>query len=324
MGSTKGRLSIFRDVTVCTETLTAPPGRRLDARLSLLDQVASTTANLEANLGPTVHQFLSYAKEVGIEEELSAKEEWTVLAPVDSAWMQWTPIDWGFNPFLVPSFLNSTMQGLFIEGQVDLKDIGSSWKSLSGSVLRVKSKGENDFIGGSLVLGWRQLEGGRLVLLESVPGITADDVEQLEIANPQLVSSPPLPPLAPPEDWVPVGEPTPMSSLQAVLSSTPGTAAMADFIRATPALSLHFGPGHNLTLLVPTDEAFLAFCKEDQQPCAKLAHEPDLRLAMLLDHLLLGAGLPNDRVFTTLGGTKISVTNTGEGFFYSHIPHFCL
>ena len=313
MGSTKGRLSIFRDVTVCTETLTASPGRKLDSRLGLLDQVASTTANLEANFGPTVHQFLSFAKQLGIEEQLSEKEEWTVLAPVDSAWMQWMPIDWGFNPFLVPSFLNSTMQGLFLHGQVDLKDIGSSWKSLSGSVLRVGSKGENDFIGGRLVLGWRQLDGGRLVLLESVPGITADDIEQLEIANPHLVSLPPLTPLAPPEDWLPVGEPAPMSSLQAVLSSTPGTAAMADFIRATPALSLHFGPGHNITLLVPTDEAFLAFCKEEQQPCAKLAHEPDLRLRMLLDHLLLGAGLPTDRIFTTLAGTEITVTNTGKG-----------
>ena len=236
-----------------------------------------------------------------------------MLAPVDSAWMQWMPIDWGFNPFLVPSFLNSTIQGLFIQGQVDLKDIGSSWKSLSGSVLRVGSKGENEFIGGKLVLGWRQLDGGRLVLLESVPGITADIIEQLEIANPQLVSLPPLTPLAPPEDWLPVGQPAPMSSLQAVLSSTPGTAAMADFIRATPALSLHFGTGHNITLLVPTDEAFLAFCKEEQQPCAKLANEPDLRLRMLLDHLLLGDGLPADRIFTTLAGTEITVTNTGKG-----------
>ena len=238
-----------------------------------------------------------------------------MLAPVDSAWMQWMPIDWGFNPFLVPAFLNQTIQGLFIKGQVDLKDSGSSWKSLSGSLLRVKNKGENDFIGGSLVLGWKQLEGGRLFLLEAVPGITEEEVEQLEIANPHLVSLPPLnTPLAPPEDWLPVGEPTPMSSLLAVLSSTPGTAAMSDFIRATPALSLHFGPGHNLTLLVPNDEAFLKFCKEEKEPCAKLAHKPDLRLTMLLDHLLLGAGLPNNLVFTTLGGTEITATNTGKGF----------
>jgi len=108
-----------------------------------------------------------------------------------------------------------------------------------------------------------------------------------------------------------VGEPTPMASLLAVLSSTPATAAMADFIRATPALSLHFGPGHNLTLLVPTDEAFLAFCKKSEQPCAKLAHQPNLRLALLLDHLLLG--LPTRRLFTTLGGTEITVTNTDKG-----------
>jgi len=315
VGSTKGRLSIFRDVTVCTETLTASPGRKLDTRLSLLDQVASTTVNLEAKFGPTVHQFLNFAKELGIEEVLSEKKEWTVLAPVDSAWMQWMPIDWGFNPFLVATFLNSTIQGLFIEGQVDLKDIGSSWRSLSNSLLSVTSKGENDFIGGSLVLGWRQLEGGRLVLLESVPGVTADDVDQLEIANPHLVSLPPIDTsLASPEDWMPVGEPAdPMASLQAILSSTPGSAAMADFIRATPALSLHFGRGHNITLLVPNDEAFLAFCKEENQPCGKLAHEPDLRLRMLLDHLLLGVGLPTDRVFTTLAGTEITVTNTSKG-----------
>jgi len=103
VGSTNGRLSIFRDVTVCTETLNTSPGRRLDGRLGILDQVASTTASLEANFGPTVHQFLSFAKQVGIEEQLSEKHEWTVLAPVDSAWMQWMPIDWGFNPFHVPS-----------------------------------------------------------------------------------------------------------------------------------------------------------------------------------------------------------------------------
>ena len=314
VGNTKGRLSIFRDVTVCTETLTASPGRRLDGRLGLLDQVASVAAGLEADLGPTVQQFLTFAKEVGMEEQLSGKEEWTVLVPVDSAWMRWMPIDWGFNPFLDVSFLNQTMRGLFIEGQVDLKDAGSSWINLGGTHLTVKNKGENDFIGDDLVLGWTQLDGGRLVLLDSVPGVTADVVDKLEQANPHLVSLPPLPPVAPPEDWLPVDQPTPMSSLLSVLDAIPATSAMADFMRATPALSLHFGRGHNLTLLVPTDEAFLSFCAEEEQPCANLAEQPDLRLALLLNHLLLGTNLPNASIFTTLGGTEMTVTITGKGY----------
>ena len=249
-----------------------------------------------------------------MEEQLSGKEEWTVLVPVDSAWMRWMPIDWGFNPFLDVSFLNQTMRGLFIEGQVDLKDAGSSWINLGGTRLTVKSKGENDFIGDDLVLGWTQLDGGRLVLLDSVPGVTADVVDKLEQANPHLVSLPPLPPVAPPEDWLPVDQPTPMSSLLSVLDAIPATSAMADFMRATPALSLHFGRGHNLTLLVPTDEAFLSFCAEEEQPCANLAEQPDLRLALLLNHLLLGTNLPNASIFTTLGGTEMTVTITGKGY----------
>merc|ERR1719410_934147 len=102
-----------------------------------------------------------------------------------------------------------------------------------------------------------------------------------------------------------------MSSRLSVLDAIPAT-SMADFIRATPALSLQFGRGHNLTLLVPTDEAFLSFCAEEDQPCANLAEQPDLRLALLLNHLLLGTNLPNASVFTTLGGTEMTVTITGK------------
>ena len=153
---------------------------------------------------PSLQHFLSYSRQLPL--QLSSKEPWTVLAPVDSAWQRWTPIDWGFNPFMVPAFLNSTVQGLFVRGLVDLKEQGRSWTSLAGGRLEVVVKGENTYLGGSLVQGWMELPGGRLLVLEQLPGVTADMVEELEALHPALVSPPPLAPLSPPGDWLTVSD----------------------------------------------------------------------------------------------------------------------
>ena len=164
--------------------------------------------------GPALQQFLSYSRQLPPGDQLSSKEPWTVLAPVDSAWQRWTPIDWGFNPFLVPGFLNSTVQGLFVRGLVDLKEQGRSWTTLEGGRLEVVVKGENTYLGGCLVQGWMELPGGRLLVLEQLPGISADTVEQLESLHPALVSRPPLAPLSPPGDWVTVLDQHGLTGLQ--------------------------------------------------------------------------------------------------------------
>ena len=309
-------------MTICTETVEAasPTTRRLEGA-TLLHQVASTAAALEADHGPTLQQFLAYAGQVGVESKLTSKEAWTVLAPVDAAWMSWTPIDWGFNPFLVDSFLNTTMAGLFVRGLVEMEE-GGAWTTLAGSRVEVTSKGENLFIGGSLVLGWRQLEGGRLVLLEQVPGVTADMVDQLEADHPHLVSSPPLPPIVAPEEWQQVEQAPVLPYLLAALSATPDTGAMADFLRATPDLASKLQPGGIYTLLVPTDEAFLDLCREASDPCGALAQQPALRLRLLLDHLVPGVpqleGAPLTHM-VTMGGTNLTLIHGANGKMSCHL-----
>ena len=126
-------LSIFKTITVCTETVDVanisdekdlkPSLRRLDSSLSFLEEVEKELSFIRG--GPGLTYFLSYANKSGLDQLLSPKQTYTVLAPVDEAFQSWQPIDWGFNPFAVPSFVNVTLANHVVEGVVVQPDTGN-------------------------------------------------------------------------------------------------------------------------------------------------------------------------------------------------------
>ena len=206
---------------------------------------------------------------------------------------------------------------------MDVTKPGSSGTTLAGNDVMVKSKGEATFLDDSLVLGWTDMPGGRLVLLEEVPGVTHQMVDQLNATYGHLASQPPLEALAPPEDWQLLRRDDFPPPLLSVLATTSGTGAMVDFLRSTPGILEHLTPGDNFTLLVPTDDAFLAMCRLETSPCAALADDQDLRQALLLGHLVRGYLLPEG--VQTLGQTELLVINSIDGrssflinFLYRH------
>ena len=129
----KSGLSIFKTITVCTETVDVanitedkdlePSLRKLDSSLSYLEEVEKELSFIRG--GPGLTYFLSYANKTGLDKLLTPKQTYTVLAPVDEAFQSWHPIDWGFNPFDVFSFLNVTLANHVIEGAVLQPDSGN-------------------------------------------------------------------------------------------------------------------------------------------------------------------------------------------------------
>ena len=97
--------------------------RKLDSSLSYLEEVEKELSFIRG--GPGLTYFLSYANKTGLDKLLTPKQTYTVLAPVDEAFQSWHPIDWGFNPFDVFSFLNVTLANHVIEGAVLQPDSGN-------------------------------------------------------------------------------------------------------------------------------------------------------------------------------------------------------
>merc|ERR1719432_522192 len=60
-------------------------------------------------------EFLTYVQEVNISALFRSDEEYTVFVPMDDSFLQWYPIDWGFNPFLVDKFVHETILNHFAD-----------------------------------------------------------------------------------------------------------------------------------------------------------------------------------------------------------------
>ena len=49
--------------------------------------------------------------------------KYTALVPTDDAFREWYPVDWGFNPFAVQTFVNETITNHILEGKVSLQKL---------------------------------------------------------------------------------------------------------------------------------------------------------------------------------------------------------
>merc|ERR1712038_1244770 len=91
----------------------APSVRKIDGKLPLLELVEEQLAFLRG--GPGINYFLTFANQTDLQSRLFArKQTFTLLAPLDEAFQKWHPIDWGFNPSAVDSFLEELMENLVV------------------------------------------------------------------------------------------------------------------------------------------------------------------------------------------------------------------
>lgn len=72
-------------------------------------------------------------------------EEYTVFVPMDDSFLQWYPIDWGFNPFLVDKFVHETILNHFVAGKHSQKSLenGAVLTTLGGKKLKFSNSGMN-------------------------------------------------------------------------------------------------------------------------------------------------------------------------------------
>ena len=182
----KSGLTIFRTITVCTESLagnvSAKTERRIDNNSPLLEQLHTQLAFLRG--GPGLDYFLTYANQTNLESLFNSKKSYTLLAPVDRAFQSWHPIDWGFNPFLVDSFLADLFENLVLEENIILDDSNNekskSFTTVGGKKVILTSKGENIYINDIVVVGDLPFSGGSdVIFLDEVPWMTGEIVEDL-------------------------------------------------------------------------------------------------------------------------------------------------
>ena len=102
---------------------------------------------------------------------------------MDRAFQSWKPIDWGFNPFLVESFLADLFENLVLDGTIsDSSDDekSKSFTTLGGKKVLLTYKGENTYINDILVVGDLLISGGSdVIFLDEVPWMTEEIVENL-------------------------------------------------------------------------------------------------------------------------------------------------
>ena len=189
----KSGLSIFKSITICTESVSMvnftedqrePQVRKIETRLTILEQLENQLTFLKG--GPSLNYFLTYANKTGLERNLSEKEPLTLLAPLDEAFQTWHPIDWGFNPFDVDSFLTELMENLVISEAIHInqdedKLDKTMYRTLGGETVKLRTKGENIYVNEALLLGHMKLADSQaqILFLDQVPGIDLDIVDQL-------------------------------------------------------------------------------------------------------------------------------------------------
>jgi len=130
---------LFREVVVCVEewvdpaspegsaaSATAKPQKavRSEPESPPLPAFVQDIVDTLGVLRFSSNEFLSYVQSVDLKESFSEGAKYTALIPFDKGFRQWYPIDWGFNPFDVSSFVQETVLDHFLEGEVLLENVG--------------------------------------------------------------------------------------------------------------------------------------------------------------------------------------------------------
>ncbi|XP_018014548.1 uncharacterized protein LOC108671505 [Hyalella azteca] len=175
-------------------------------------------------------EFLHHLVESGVSQKLTEPKQFTAIIPTDEAFYAFYPIDWGFNPFLVESFLKKTLQEHLLEGDVALEDLpdGARVITLAGNSVSINKTNGVLAVGGVRVLAESESIGpfGRIYSVPKFFNVNHATVAMLQKTHPHLERAPLL------------GSPWPMSQfLSHLLQKTEPTAFTITFQQRDQTMS---------------------------------------------------------------------------------------
>ena len=122
---------------------------------------------------------------------------YTAVIPFDEAFRAWYPIDWGFNPFKVDSFVRETLLNHFIVGEVNQAKVktGEKFKTLGGKTVEFKKDDGDKLSINDIVLieGGTPVPHGELLFINKLLFVNDDMVKNLNDEYAYLESGPLLP-----------------------------------------------------------------------------------------------------------------------------------
>ncbi len=166
--------------------------------------------------------------------------QYTALIPFDEAFRAWYPIDWGFNPFQVDSFLRQTLLNHFLVGAVDQSNVvdGATFKTLGGEDVTFHRRGNVLSVNGiELLEGGTPIDHGTMLFIDQLLFVDRDKVDELNEEYPFLESGPLLP--------APWYESQFLSHALRTLSEREEYTYMVEYMNATHELG-SYAPGYGI------------------------------------------------------------------------------
>jgi len=326
-----GGLSIFKSIVVCSQTVAEnssgdTEGRevRVDdtlmeldrpERSGVIDEIATLLQFFRG--GPTVDNFLTYAREQRLSDQLDPDTFYTVLAPTDEAFREWYPIDWGFSPFDVDTFVNTTLLNHIIPANLNLftAQDGANVTTLAGNNIQLSIYPESSLLNGVPTLGEMDLISGKVIFLEKVLFVNSSIVKQLNKKYRYLESGPLV--------TYPWFRSQFLSHAFRILEGKPEYSQMTGYMNETSSLG-QYAPAYydsdrskGYTLFVPSNAAFSSILTGIPPKMDPLEQNESFRLEMLLGHLVAGrhfaVGLVNNVHLTTLSEKMLTVHTNHSG-----------
>ncbi|KAF2360200.1 FAS1 domain [Trinorchestia longiramus] len=293
------------------------------------------------------NEFLHHLVESGVAEELKRPQQFTAIIPTDEAFYAFYPIDWGFNPFLVESFLNRTLREHLVEGDVALEEVpdGGVLTTLAGNTIRITNRGEELKVEGVKVMTESETTSyfGRIYSVPKFFHVDHQTVNLLQKMHPHLERAPLL------------GSPWPMSQFLSHLYPRTGSFAPPQLFGSTgqnigwdssDRFHEYLGRSHlshlvrsfddesnhlEYTALIPSDLDVMAWISSQPTPFSELDDNEELGLPfidpfledaeegnrLVGSHILKGrldiADLTNGSLVTTILNDTLRVTVFSDG-----------
>ncbi|XP_064122433.1 LOW QUALITY PROTEIN: uncharacterized protein LOC135226650 [Macrobrachium nipponense] len=285
------------------------PSKEKTFLASFLDSLRTTRAHTGAEF---LHHFLAS----NITDKFRDAGRYTALVPYDSAFYQYYPIDWGFNPFLVANFTRDVVLNHFIRGNVALEDLPSlaELTTLGGRVIKFIRKG-NKLLGNGVEVVFESetvLSRGRSYVVQDLFFVDHERIMELQAEHGDLETAPLL------------GDPWPTSQFLSHLfdrvQQNERTSFFSEYLNLTNLAYLLPGHDENLdplkyTAFIPLDDAIANILYADAPDPFIL--DETLREKFILNHLVKGrmyeTDLKDGTTFTNLANNTMTITKGADG-----------
>ncbi|KAK7072521.1 hypothetical protein SK128_017609, partial [Halocaridina rubra] len=280
---------------------------------SFLESFLETIETTRAHTGS---EFLHHFKTANISDRFRDAGRYTALIPYDSAFYQYYPIDWGFNPFLVANFTKDVILNHFIRGNVALEDLPSlaELTTLGGRVIKFIRKG-NKLLGNGVEVVFESetmLSRGRSYVIQDLMFVDHDRIMELQAEHGDLETAPLL------------GDPWPTSQFLSHLldrvQQDERTSFFSEYLNLTNLAYRLPGHDENLdplkyTAFIPVDESIANILYADSPD--PFIFDDVLREELVLNHLVKGRlyedDLKNGMTITNLANSTLTVTRGPGG-----------